>query len=784
MKAILNIIFIAISFYSTAQCTPATATVNVTEPGCDGNSGQIEVIATGGATPYQYGMSGWNTQSSNIFTGLSAGTYNIRVVTADNCETWVSATINYAPMEFSGSVVQQTCWDYVAGSIQIVPSRGATPYSYSSDGGATYSNVNFFQGLDVGVYNYKVKDANGCIEDVSYTITKSHIGPSVTTSAVQCNGVKGIANITFIGTDNYTFSIDNNASVQNAVGFYSYTQLNAGTYLLQCSDINGCNESVNFTIDDENIQSTITNVVQETCNETNASFLISTTNGVGPYQYSIDGGLSFVNTDLFTNLDEGAYQTKVIDSRGCESDNSVTITNTGGVMASINSDTAICSGDNAYLYVNATGTNLSYTWNNGLGNSPTHAVTPSVTTQYDVVVSDDYNCTQNLSVNVAVNTYPNLNVSLNQIEMCQEDSVEVFVVGADSYLWSNGDTTSTTVVKAPFGESEIIAYGYNGTCESSLSIPVIIHYIDASITDSHHICKGNVANIYVNSVTPVVYEWNNGLPPLNHHTVSPQTDTYYQAILTNSYGCEDTLGVLIEVDDPVTLSVTPQIIESCINDEFLVQASGAVDYVWSTGETTDAINYQATANENLTVTGVNGECSDVLTIPVTVLPSPTLEIEASATSINTGESITFGVGNSNASSYFWEFGDGGTSNTSVPTHSFLFTGGYMVYLTGNIGVCESTDSLLVYVGVAGINNKSLDKNITIYPNPVKDVLTISVEKENKTKVTIVNALGKAVATYFLVEKDNKINTNNWAKGIYYLKIENENGVVVRKIIKE
>ena len=90
-----------------AQCVQASGTVVVTEPGCDGSSGQIEVTATGGTGPYEYGIGGWTTQASNVFTGLSAGTYNVRVVTADNCESWVyGVVLSYTPMEFSGSIVQ------------------------------------------------------------------------------------------------------------------------------------------------------------------------------------------------------------------------------------------------------------------------------------------------------------------------------------------------------------------------------------------------------------------------------------------------------------------------------------------------------------------------------------------------------------------------------------------------------------------------------------------------------------------------------------------------------
>lgn len=775
------ILFVNISF---SQCNQATGTVVVTEPGCDGNSGQIEVTATGGTGPYEYGIGGWNTQTSNVFTGLSAGTYNVRILTADNCESWIyGVTLNYTPMEFSGSIVQQTCYDYVAGSVNIIPSRGQAPYTYSSDGGATYSSINFFQQLDVGNYSYKVQDANGCIEDANFTITKSHIDPSVVTTPVQCSGIMGTAVVTFGGPDNYTFSIDNNVSVQTATGTYSYTQLDPGSYQLQCSDINGCNESVDFVIGDENISSSITGIVHETCNDTNGVFTISTSNGVGPYQYSIDEGLTFVGTDQFTNLDEGVYRTKVIDSRGCESNDTITITNTGGVIASINQDTTICSGDAVILEVNATGESLSYNWNNGLSNDSIHNLSPTTTTQYNVDVNDIYGCSELLNVMVTVNDYPNLTTSLSSVDLCLGDSVSISASGANTYIWSNGDTISNTTVNTPFGADSIVAYGYNGACEVSIAIPVNVHFIDASITDSQHVCIGSSTTLYVNSVTPVTYQWSNGGTASSSQTVFPTADTYYEVILTDSYSCKDTLGTMVIIDEDVNLAVTPTSVDVCLGEQFSLQASGATEYIWSDGQTISQVNHTAFANEVISVTGVNGECSDEIDISVTVLPSPDVNIMANASSINTGDGIQFGVGNSNASSYQWDFGDGGTANYSIPYYEFLFPGAYYVTLTGSIGTCTTTDTLLVYVGFMGANEYE-NQMFNIYPNPVVNDFVIKPVNSVDYQLNMFDSQGR-----LLISRENLIGQHvfsmeDYPSGVYYLQFISDDKKIVKVVDKQ
>ena len=769
---------------SFSQCNQATGTVVVTEPGCDGNSGQIEVTATGGTGPYDYGIGGWTTQTSNIFTGLSAGTYNVRILTADNCESWVyGVTLNYTPMEFSSSIVQQTCYDYVAGSINIIPSRGLAPYTYSSDGGATYNSTNFFQGLDIGNYSYKIKDANGCIEDASFTITKSHIDPSVVTTPVQCTGIMGTAVATFGGPDNYTFSIDNNASVQSATGTYSYSQLTPGNYQLQCSDINGCNESVNFVVGDENISSSITGVTQETCNDTNGVLTISTSNGVGPYQYSIDEGLTFVGTDQFTNLDEGVYITKVIDSRGCESNDTIIITNTGGVVATINQDTTICSGDDVTLEVDATGESLTYSWDNGLSNDSIHDLTPVTTTQYNVDVNDAYGCLEQLNVTVTANDYPNLTTSVNSVDLCLGDSISISASGARTYIWSNGDTVSNTVIRTPFGADDIVAYGYNGACEVNISIPVNVHLIDASITDTQHVCIGSSATLYVNSVTPVTYQWSNGGTTSANQTVFPNIDTYYEVILTDSYGCKDTIGTLVAIDEDVNLEVMPTSVDVCLGEQFTLEASGATEYIWSDGQTISLINNTAAANEVLTVTGINGECSDEVDVLVTVLPSPEVTITANASSINTGDGIQFGVGNSNASSYEWDFGDGGTANYGIPYYEFLFPGAYYVTLTGSIGTCNTTDTLLVYVGFMGTDEYK-NKLVDFYPNPTVDKVNVKPSNSQSYHIKIVDAQGKLIAKHDNLIGQQVFSIEDYPSGVYYIQFVSKGKVLTKAIEKQ
>ena len=72
-------------------------------------------------------------------------------------------------------------------------------------------------------------------------------------------------------------------------------------------------------------------------------------------------------------------------------------------------------------------------------------------------------------------------------------------------------------------------------------------------------------------------------------------------------------------------------------------------------------------------------------------------------------------------------------------------------------------------------------DIQIFPNPTKNKLNIN-SKYKINKITIINLLGKKV-----IEKTsllNYVNLNKLPKGVYILKIDFENGILNKKIIKE
>ncbi len=102
-------------------------------------------------------------------------------------------------------------------------------------------------------------------------------------------------------------------------------------------------------------------------------------------------------------------------------------------------------------------------------------------------------------------------------------------------------------------------------------------------------------------------------------------------------------------------------------------------------------------------------------------------------------------------------------------------------------ICISTDSAYAYsYTYEGINILSKDETITIYPNPVRDFVTIKNIGGTITEIRIFNMLGELVKSYAISNTEAyTINLNGLTQGIYnliaYTKNKNQ---INNKLIKQ
>jgi len=86
------------------------------------------------------------------------------------------------------------------------------------------------------------------------------------------------------------------------------------------------------------------------------------------------------------------------------------------------------------------------------------------------------------------------------------------------------------------------------------------------------------------------------------------------------------------------------------------------------------------------------------------------------------------------------------------------------------------------------DESSTINNLTIYPNPSRDVFNISFVSEEKQnlEVRLVNVIGEQLIMedlkQFIGEYTKEIDLTDKAKGIYFLEIETEHGIINKKLI--
>jgi hypothetical protein len=103
--------------------------------------------------------------------------------------------------------------------------------------------------------------------------------------------------------------------------------------------------------------------------------------------------------------------------------------------------------------------------------------------------------------------------------------------------------------------------------------------------------------------------------------------------------------------------------------------------------------------------------------------------------------------------------------------------GYYTYVLDGLD-CDSVIGLTLDVLVG--TNEQTETTLQVWPNPTKGLLYI--EADNINKVEIYNLLGQIVLS---AEKVETIDVSSLEKGVYFLRVSDENGLKgVTKIIKE
>lgn len=139
-----------------------------------------------------------------------------------------------------------------------------------------------------------------------------------------------------------------------------------------------------------------------------------------------------------------------------------------------------------------------------------------------------------------------------------------------------------------------------------------------------------------------------------------------------------------------------------------------------------------------------------------------------------GNTVTFTDQSSSIHSpltYFWDFGDGNTSNSSNPLHTYVANGNYPVTLIVSSCIFSDTITKATQVGTASLEENLLDR-IELFPNPAYDQVTLKVDPQLiGMNYTLHDCTGKSLLQGTIRSDRHVIDLTDLPNGIYTLALD-------------
>ena len=289
-------------------------------------------------------------------------------------------------------------------------------------------------------------------------------------------------------------------------------------------------------------------------------------------------------------------------------------------------------------------------------------------------------------------------------------------IGADTWSWNFGDSTSSTVQNpthtyAAPGSYNVVLTVTNSTTGCAHNWALIVNVISekSNFTASDTVvCKGSsiaFQTIGINIQNISLFDWNYGdgtssaVYNSNPSHVYNVSGTYtVRLIITDLNGCMDTMTkqLYIKVYGP-TASFNSAPLGTCINNTITFTDASTMDgthpittWIWNYGDGTidtltsppfqHAYSSAGVYNISLKIKDNNG-CSDSISrLGYITISKPVAGFTSDTLSCTSGIIIFTNTSTGPGLTYAWDFGDGSTSAVLNPVHQYLSQGLFTVSL--------------------------------------------------------------------------------------------------------
>lgn len=407
-----------------------------------------------------------------------------------------------------------------------------------------------------------------------------------------------------------------------------------------------------------------------------------------------------------------------------------------------------------------------------------------------------YDISQSLGGNCCGNPVSSGNapptISPSSPTICTGGNVTLTASGYSSYSWSPptglSSTSGSTVVASPSTTTTytVSANGSCGVATGQVTVTVSPSAnVPLTITPAQDtICQGD--SILLTASGSTAYTWAPGgsLSSTTGTSVyaSPTNTTTYT--VTNAAACSTGTGTATVVVAPppiLPLTVSPSLDTICIGESIQLLASGGYSNIqWSPSNTlnTSTGSTVIATPTNTTVYTASGSsfCGSSSSSATIAVLNPGIAF-ANFTQTANGLTVTFTNTSSNATSWYWDFGDGNTSTQQNPVHTYSAFGSYVVTLIVT-NICNTDTSerpiLLTNVGIEENGTETLIP-VQYMGNTLNWIALPSGFKMETIQLTDMQ--GKIIWTQVSTSPSLVLPELNITNGLYVLSVQSGTGEV-------
>jgi hypothetical protein len=198
-------------------------------------------------------------------------------------------------------------------------------------------------------------------------------------------------------------------------------------------------------------------------------------------------------------------------------------------------------------------------------------------------------------------------------------------------------------------------------------------------------------------------------------------------------------------------------------------------------------NFVRNGTWKITVHYAGAPCSNIR-VPVTInqADTPTAAFTFYQTP-NFAFEINFSSTVQNADSIYWDFMGLGSSNAANPSFTFPVYSTYNVCLTAFNDCGSSTFCEIVSIDPWSVSENALSQNLKLYPNPNTGRFEMNYHGfADQIQVELMDSRGRVLLTERLASSNGEFkqsyNLNNWAAGVYMLRINSAEGSALKRVI--